>query len=129
MAKVEKKIKKEAKKGVEKISDQKADMGDFAVIETGGKQYLVRRGDKIKIEKIEKPAKGNAVTFDKVLLVVKGKKVTLGQPYIKTAKVKAEWVDEKKAKKITNVRYKSKTRRNRKKGHRQIYTEVVIKLD
>ena len=98
----------------------------FAVIETGGKQYLVRLGDKIKIEKIEKPERGTVVNFDKVLLLAKGKTVKIGTPYLKTIKVKGEWAREFKGKKVTNVRYKSKTRQSRKKGHRQVYTEVII---
>ncbi|PIS13740.1 MAG: 50S ribosomal protein L21 [Candidatus Tagabacteria bacterium CG09_land_8_20_14_0_10_41_14] len=98
----------------------------LAVIETGGKQYLVKPGDKIKVEKIEKPKRGNVVNFDKALLLVKGAVVEIGTPFLSGVKIKGEWQAEKRAKKITNVRYKSKTRRSRKKGHRQIYTEVII---
>jgi len=115
-----------AKKPAVKKSTPKMDKNDFAVIETGGKQYLVYAGDKLKIEKVKKPARGTAVSFDKVLLVSIGKTLKIGTPYIASAKVKATWVDEKKGKKITMVRYKSKTRHHRKKGHRQIYSEVVI---
>lgn len=100
--------------------------GGFAVIETGGKQYLVKSEEKLRVEKIEKPKKGTAVFFDKVLLVAKGDDVKIGTPYVKGAKVKAEWLKEGRAKKITNVRYKSKTRQSVKKGHRQTYAEVVI---
>jgi len=98
----------------------------FAVIETGGKQYLVRPGGKLKVERIKKPEKGNALAFEKVLLVAKGEKVEVGAPYLSGLKVKAEWLAEKRAKKVTNVRYKSKTRQSRKQGHRQIYTEILI---
>ncbi|GAG06599.1 unnamed protein product [marine sediment metagenome] len=98
----------------------------FAVIETGGKQYLVKPKDKLKIEKIEKPTKGNVFNFEKVLLMANGDDIKIGVPYLDSAKIKAEWLAEKRAKKITNVRYKSKTRQSRKKGQRQIYTEILI---
>jgi len=111
----------------EKKAEKPANMADkFAVIETGGKQYLVRAGDKIKTEKLAKPEKGNVLTFDKVLLVADGDNVKIGNPYLEGVKIKGEWLAEKRAKKITNIRYKSKTRRYRKKGHRQRYTEVII---
>ncbi len=126
------KEKKETKKPAEsakhnqtgKKAAPKADV--LAVIETGGKQYLVKPGDKIRIEKIEKPKRGNALIFDKVLLIVKGEDVKIGTPYLDKVKIKAEWVAEERAKKITNVRYKSKTRQSTKKGHRQFYTEIII---
>jgi large subunit ribosomal protein L21 len=108
----------------------------FAVIETGGKQYLVRPGQKILIERIEKPKRGKAITFEKVLLMVEGglnsrakdfgARVKLGSPYIDGAKIKGEWIEEKRGEKITHLRYHSKTRRARKKGHRQIYSAVVV---
>ncbi len=117
------KTKKPIVKTVKK-SAPKADT--LAVIETGGKQYLVRPGEKIRIEKIEKPAKGTTITFDQILLVAKGDDVKIGTPYVSAAKIKAEWVAEKRAKKVITVKYKSKTRQSTKKGHRQIYTEVII---
>lgn len=119
-------VKKTDKKTtpVKKTPIKKADK--FAVIATGGKQYLVRKGDKLKVEKLEKPEKGSAIVFDKVLLTTKGEDVKIGAPYLEGVKVKAEWLAEKKAKKITNVKYKSKTREHTKSGHRQIHTEVSI---
>ncbi len=119
MAEAKKIVKKEVPQKVPKTSS-------FAIIEAGGKQYLVRPGDKVKVEKIEKPKKGTAISFDKVLLLTKGDDVKIGTPYLKTVKIKAEWLKEGRAKKITNVKYKSKTRQSTKKGHRQIYTEVAI---
>lgn len=117
----EKKVKKLVKKEKPVVKT-----AGFAVIETGGKQYLVRPGDKIKVEKLEKPEKGTVLNFDKVLLLVKGDDVKIGKPYLVGVKIKGEWQAEKRAKKITMVRYKSKTRRYRKQGHRQTYTEVII---
>ena len=99
----------------------------FAVIQTGGKQYIVKPEDVIKIEKLEKPKKGSVFVFDKVLLAVEGNKISVGKPFLKDVKVEAEWKKEAKAKKITVLRYKSKTRYSKKKGHRQPYTEELIK--
>ncbi len=98
----------------------------FAVIETGGKQYLVKPGDIIRIERIEKPSKGDIVHFDKVLLLVKEGEIKLGNPYLKAAKIGGKLLKEGRFKKITHLRYHSKTRQQRRKGHRQIYTEVKI---
>lgn len=122
------KIKKVVKKKVaaKTVKKAKENSNDFAVIETGGKQYLVRSGDRLKVEKLKKPEKGTDVVFEKVLLSVKNDDVKIGNPYIKSAEVKAVWSGEKKGKKITMAKYKSKTRRLRKKGHTQTYTEVVI---
>lgn len=99
---------------------------NFAVIETGGKQYLVTPGQKIKTEKLESPKSGLSIIFDKVLLLSKGGEVKIGNPYVSGVKIPAEKQGEKRGKKITNVRYKSKTRHSRKQGHRQTYTEVII---
>jgi len=71
----------------------------FAVIRTGGKQYLVAPGDKIKIEKIDKP-EGGEVTFNQVLLAVKNKSIKIGAPLVKGAKVKAKVLKQGKAKKV-----------------------------
>ncbi|OHA16198.1 MAG: 50S ribosomal protein L21 [Candidatus Tagabacteria bacterium RIFCSPLOWO2_01_FULL_42_9] len=98
----------------------------FAVIETGGKQYLVKPGSVVRVERIGKPGKGDTVHFDKVLLSADKDKIKLGNPYLKDAKISGKWVKEMKGKKITHLRYRSKTRHAVKKGHRQIFTEVVI---
>ncbi|PIQ69509.1 MAG: 50S ribosomal protein L21 [Candidatus Tagabacteria bacterium CG_4_10_14_0_2_um_filter_40_13] len=98
----------------------------FAVIETGGKQYLIKPGDVIRIERIEKPKKGDTVYFEKVLLLVKEGEIKLGNPYLKTVKIGGKLLKEGRFKKITHLRYHSKTRQQRRKGHRQIYSEVKI---
>ena len=98
----------------------------LAVIETGGKQYLVKPGDVIKIERIEKPKKGDVVHFDKVLLLGGEGEVKLGNPYLKAAKIGGKLLKEGRFKKITHLRYHSKTRQQRRKGHRQIYSEITI---
>ena len=97
----------------------------LAVIETGGKQYLVKPGMAIRIERIGKAKKGDIVYFEKVLLLVDKDGVKVGKPYI-NLKIPGKFIEEKKGRKITHLRYHAKTRHAVKKGHRQIYNEVVI---
>lgn len=100
-------------------------MTKLAVIQTGGKQYIVKPGDKLKIEKIKAAKDGDAV-FDKVLLLVDDKETKIGRPFLEGAEIKVKVEDEGKSKKVTVIRYKSKTRYQKKKGHRQPYTLVKI---
>lgn len=101
----------------------------FAVFKTGGKQYLVSPGDKIKIEKID-IEEGKETTFDQVLLLEKGKSLKIGDPLVKGAKVKAKVLKQDKAKKIVVFKYKPKKRYQKKMGHRQPYTEIeILKLE
>ena len=97
----------------------------MAVIKTGGKQYKVSPGDKIKIEKLE-IEEGKEVIFDQVLLIDKNKKVEIGDPLVKGAKVIGKVLKQDKARKVIILKYKPKTREKTKKGHRQPYTEVEI---
>lgn len=97
----------------------------YAVIETGGKQYTVNEGDLVKVEKLD-AAEGDAVTFDKVLLVVDGDKVQVGKPYVEDAKVEAKVLKHAKNKKVIVYKFKSKKNERTKKGHRQPYTLVEI---
>jgi large subunit ribosomal protein L21 len=97
----------------------------FAVIKTGGKQYIVKEGDVLDIEKLE--SDGSNVVFDQVLLVADEKKAVIGQPLVKGATVSAAvLVTAAKGDKKMVFRYKSKTRYHKKKGHRQMYTKVKI---
>jgi large subunit ribosomal protein L21 len=96
----------------------------LAVIETGGKQYLVAEGSKIRVEKLPTKA-GDSFLFDKVLMVVDGDKVDLGKPYY-GAKVKADLVEQTRNKKVIIRKYHSKNRFRRKKGHRQEVSVVKI---
>ena len=98
----------------------------FAVIKTGGKQYLVTAGQKLKIEKIIDEA-GVVFSFDEVLAVFDDAKVDIGLPMVTGAKVEATVLKQGRARKITNLRFHSKTRYRKKHGHRQAYTEVEIK--
>ncbi len=97
----------------------------FAVIKTGGKQYLVSPGDKIKIEKINKE-EGEEVIFDNVLLLEKQRKLEIGTPKVKGAKVIGKVLKQEKGKKVIIFKYKPKKRYKVKKGHRQPFTEVEI---
>jgi large subunit ribosomal protein L21 len=97
----------------------------FAVIKTGGKQYLVQPGDKIKIEKLNLEP-GKEVVFNDVLLVDKNKKLEIGKPNVK-AKVKAQILEQGKGDKVIVFKYKPKKRYKKKTGHRQLYTMVEIK--
>lgn len=96
-----------------------------AVIETGGKQYLVSPQDKVEIEKLDAQA-GDTVTFDKVLLSADGEKVNVGKPYISGAKVTGKVLEQKKGDKIVVFKYRAKSRYRRKQGHRQLQTVVQI---
>jgi large subunit ribosomal protein L21 len=98
---------------------------DFAVIKTGGKQYLVEPGKKLKVEKLL-AEEGGEVLFNEVLLIAGEKDATIGTPLVKGANVSAKVVRQGRHKKITNLRYHSKTRHRRKKGHRQRFTEVEV---
>ena len=97
----------------------------LAVIKTGGKQYIVSPGDKIRIEKIG-GKEGKEITFKEVLLLEKGKKLEIGCPLVKGAKVIGKVLKQAKAKKIIVFKYRPKKRYKLKKGHRQPFTEVEI---
>jgi large subunit ribosomal protein L21 len=97
----------------------------FAVIETGGKQYKVSAGQKLKVEKLGADARASFV-FDKILLRADGEKVEIGVPYVENAKVEAKVVRQARDRKKIVFKYHSKTRQHKKKGHRQHFTEVVI---
>ena len=97
----------------------------YAVIETGGKQYQVKAGDELFIEKLAAQA-DETVTFDKVIAVGADDGIKVGAPYVDGASVSAKVVKNGKAKKITVFTYKPKKGEKRKMGHRQPYTKVVI---
>lgn len=98
---------------------------DFAVIETGGKQYRVSAGTKLKVEKLDVKA-GDTVVFDTVLLTSVGDTVTVGAPYVAGAKTEAKVMGDGRGKKAIVFKYHAKTRSRKKKGHRQEYTELEI---
>lgn len=93
-----------------------------AVIETGGKQYLVEEGKVLYIEKLDAEA-GSEITFDKVLMA----DGVLGKPYVKGATVTATVEKNGKAKKVLIFKYNSKKNYRKSQGHRQPYTKVTVK--
>jgi len=97
----------------------------LAVIRTGGKQYLISPGDKIKIEKIE-GKEGKEITFKEVLLVEKNRKVEIGNPLVKGVKVVGKILKQGKGEKVVVFKYRPKKRYKKKKGHRQLFTEIEI---
>jgi large subunit ribosomal protein L21 len=100
---------------------------EFAIIETGGKQYMASVGDTLKIEKISGDFKaGDKVNFDRVLMVDNGSDTTIGEPYIKGASVTAEVTKIGRNKKINVIKYKAKSNYFKKRGHRQPFFEVKI---
>ena len=96
----------------------------YAVIETGGKQIKVSKGDSIFVEKLD-VKEGETVTFDKVLLIG-GESSKVGAPYVANATVTAKVEKQGKGKKIIVFKYKNKTTYRKKQGHRQPYTRVII---
>ncbi len=100
---------------------------EFAVIQTGGKQYKVKAGDEIKIEKILGEHKeGDKIVFDKVLLVDNGSDTTIGTPYIEKAKVTGTITKIGRLAKVNVIKYKQKSKYFKKNGHKQPYFQVKI---
>lgn len=97
----------------------------LAVIKSGGKQYLVEPGKKIKVEKLSQ-VEGENIMLEEVLLTLDGDKAKIGAPLVSGATVTAKVLRHGRAPKITNLRYHSKTRYRKKKGHRQHFTELEI---
>ena len=97
----------------------------FAIVETGGKQYKVIPGQKLKVEKLE-VATGANLTLDKVLLVADGEDVKVGTPYLEGVRVETKVLSQARHDKVIVFKYHSKTRYKKKKGHRQHYTELEV---
>lgn len=97
----------------------------IAVIKTGGKQYLVKKGDKIKIEKLKGDV-GDKITFSEVLFLGDEKSVKVGTPNVRGAKVEGKIIAQGKGKKVTGVKHRAKKRYKVKFGHRQQVTEAEI---
>ncbi|MCH7712700.1 MAG: 50S ribosomal protein L21 [Chloroflexi bacterium] len=98
---------------------------DYAVFKTGGKQYRVKPGDLLDVEKL--PLEVDSVAeFSEVLVVSDGGEATVGSPYVEGAKVLAQVQSHYRDKKIIVFKYKAKNRYRRMRGHRQEYTRLVI---
>ena len=102
----------------------------FAVIQTGGKQYKISEGDTIIVEKLSSFAnqikEGDKVSFDNVLLIDDNNTTQIGTPYLDGRVVECVLVSEKKGKKVMGMKYKAKSNRSTKYGHRQIHAKVKI---
>jgi len=100
-------------------------MAKIAIIETGGKQYVVTNDSVLTVEKLSAKT-GDTITFDKVLLVDDGSKASVGNPYVSGAKVTAELLEEGRDDKVTVIHYRQKSRYYKKRGHRQPYSKIKI---
>lgn len=96
-----------------------------AVIVTGGKQYRVQAGDKLRVERLSAD-EGSSVEFDKVLLVSDGEQITVGTPYVENGKVTATVKSHGRGKKIRILKFRRRKGYMRTQGHRQSYTELEI---
>lgn len=97
----------------------------YAVISTGGKQYRVREGSVLRVEKLDARA-GDKIEFDRVLLVGEGEDVKVGAPFVAGGKVEAEVQEQGRARKVGVVKFKRRKNYLRQHGHRQAYTRVKV---
>lgn len=97
----------------------------YAIIETGGKQYKVQNGDRIRVEKLN-VTDGEAVVFDRVLVAGEGADIKVGTPYLDGLTVEGKAIESGKGKKVVIFKYKAKKDYRKKQGHRQPYTLVEI---
>lgn len=97
----------------------------FAIVETGGKQYQVEEGRYLDVELLEGD-KDSKVVFDKVVMIVNGKKSKVGQPYVAGASAEGTIVKHDRVKKIIVYKQRPKKGYRKKQGHRQGFTRVMI---
>lgn len=98
----------------------------YAIVETGGKQYIVTPGQKLKVDLLGVPS-GNRIEMNRVLLIADDGKVLIGRPLVEGAKVIASCMAEAKDRKVIAFKYHRKNRYRRKIGHRQPYTELTVR--
>ena len=97
----------------------------YAVIKSGGKQYRVKEGQTLKLEKLE-VATGETINFDEVLLTSDGENIQVGAPLVAGAKVTAEVIDHGRGDKVTIIKFRRRKHHMKRQGHRQWFTEVKI---
>jgi len=97
----------------------------YAIIKTGGKQYRVQEGDKLKVEKLEIEV-GKKHTFSEVMMVGEGDKVTIGTPLVEKASVEAKIIAQGKGKKVNIIKFRRRKHHLKRQGHRQLFTEIEI---
>ena len=101
-------------------------MSIYAIVETGGKQYKLKEGESVLVERLEFK-KDKDIALEKVLLACDGKTITVGRPYIKGAKVTCEVIGEVKDEKKITFKYKKRKSSKRKIGHRQKLLKLLVK--
>ncbi|MCP3680203.1 MAG: 50S ribosomal protein L21 [Gammaproteobacteria bacterium] len=100
-----------------------------AVIETGGKQYRIAEGQKIKVEQLPN-AEGEALVLDKVLSVGEGETLKVGRPYVEGAKVSAKIIAHGRQRKINVIKFKRRKQHMKRMGHRQNYSQIeIVKIE
>ena len=97
----------------------------YAVIQTGGKQYRVSSGEKLKVEQLAADV-GSQITIDNVLMVADGDKVSIGKPLLKGAKVTATVVEQGRDDRVKVFKLRRRKNSKRTQGHRQNYTEIQV---
>ena len=97
----------------------------YAVIVTGGKQYRVSQGDKLRVEKLD-AAEGESVDLDQVLMVVDGEDIKIGTPLLDGGKVTAEVKTHGRDDKVDIIKFRRRKHHMKRQGHRQAYTELEI---
>ena len=100
-------------------------MGDYAIVQSGGKQYRLSPGDRVRVEALG-AVEDETVEFKDVLMVSKDGKVEMGSPFVEGVAVRAKVLGNGRGKKVVVFKYKNKTRYRRKAGHRQSFTELVV---
>ena len=97
----------------------------YAVIKTGGKQYRVVQGERLKVEKLEAEV-GASVTLNQILMVAEGEKIIIGSPVVKGASVKATVVSHGRGDKVMIFKFRRRKHYRKTQGHRQSFTEIKI---
>ena len=97
----------------------------YAIVDSGGKQYKVKEGEVLKVEKLAGKV-GDSVSFDRILMFSDGENVNIGTPLLEDVAVSGHIVEQGKAKKIIVFKYKRRKRYRRKRGHRQQFTAVKV---
>ena len=97
----------------------------YAIVDSGGKQYKVKEGEVLKVEKLAGDV-GDSVSFDRILMFSDGDNVNIGTPLLEDVAVSGHIVEQGKAKKIIVFKYKRRKRYRRKRGHRQQFTAVKV---
>jgi len=97
----------------------------YAVIMTGGKQYRVSQGDKVRVEKLD-AAEGDSIELDKVLMVVDGDDIKIGAPVLEGGKVTAQVRGHGRGDKVEIIKFRRRKHHMKRQGHRQAYTELEI---